>query len=650
MRRSVLAEILFVLPLVSAGPAAAQERDRDDEPPPPASTIPEAGDEDEAERAKPASAIVVTARRLDAARTRIDEGLGATVYSLNNETIENRPGGETGSIAAILGQVPGTGLSGRALTIRGSRAIQVRINDIILPEAILDPADHLSSRLAETTRLITGTLPAQFGFAPGGVISVTTKNGLYQSGGQAELFAGSRGMIEPALEWAGSAAGTSLFGSVSFERSRGRVADVLGNSARDRRRELEGLAFADHVIGPNDRLSLIVGGSRERHAIDATSLPAGVNENEDAYAVGAYQHSAGPLSVHAALSMARATDRADFGTPDREHRSSGGAQLDSTYEIGGGHRLGAGLLLSTATSRATHRPAQRRTSFGIYAQDQWTVAPALTLNAGARADWLRGVRSGARLEPRANLVWQAPNGFSAHAGYSRFAAAASLDEDRGTALPIERDDYFDAGGQQKAGPWTFGIDGYWRSARNFIAERESPGTATPAAFVFARGRLGGVELSATYAKGPVTAWANVAISKSRARTIVAGQALFPSETLAAAAAHWVPLASDRPVTATGGITRRMGKLSLSADMTAGSGTVRTLSSAGPNGSRASAFATFGFAVVYHARLAGHALDLRADLTNLTDARYATSDAANLEGGWTRFGEGRAILIGIEQGF
>src|SRR5207247_3418823 len=113
------------------------------------------------EGAKPASAIVVTARRLDAARTRIDEGLGATVYSLNNETIENRPGGETGSIAAILGQAPGTGLSGRSLTIRGSRAIQVRINDIILPEALSDPADHLSSRLAETTRLITGTLPAQ---------------------------------------------------------------------------------------------------------------------------------------------------------------------------------------------------------------------------------------------------------------------------------------------------------------------------------------------------------------------------------------------------------------------------------------------------------------------------------------------------------
>jgi outer membrane receptor protein involved in Fe transport len=397
-------------------------------------------------------------------------------------------------------------------------------------------------------------------------------------------------------------------------------------------------------------VSLIFGGSRERHKIGATGLPAGVNENADAYAVGAFQHSSGPLSVHAALSVAGATDRADFTTPDREHRSSGGAQLDSAYEIGGDHRLGAGLLLSTARWGATNRRAQRRTSLGLYAQDEWTFAPAFTLNAGARVDWLRGLRSGAELEPRASLVWQEPSGFSAHAGFARFSAAAPLNEERGTKLPLERDDVFDAGAQQKAGPWTVGIDGYRRSARNFIAEREIPGAATPAAFAFARARLSGLELSATYAKGLVAAWANVAISKSRARTIVAGQALFPSETLAASEVHWVPLASDRPVTASGGVTWRMGKISLSADMTAGSGTVRTLNSADPNGSRASAFATFGFAVVDHARLAGHALDLRADLTNITDIRYATSDAANLEGGWTRFGDGRAILIGIEQGF
>src|SRR4051812_15911489 len=62
-------------------------------------------DEDEGPRGvDPGSPIVVTARRLDAARTGVDASLGATVYALSNEAIENRPGGETGSVAAILRQ------------------------------------------------------------------------------------------------------------------------------------------------------------------------------------------------------------------------------------------------------------------------------------------------------------------------------------------------------------------------------------------------------------------------------------------------------------------------------------------------------------------------------------------------------------------
>jgi hypothetical protein len=123
-------------------------------------------DGDEEDEGRPETPVTVTARRLDAARTEIDAALGATVYELDNETIEDRPGGETGSVAATLLQAPGGSLAAGGLTLRGSRALEVRINDVILPIALSDPADHLSSRLAQTTRLITGTLPAQFGFAP----------------------------------------------------------------------------------------------------------------------------------------------------------------------------------------------------------------------------------------------------------------------------------------------------------------------------------------------------------------------------------------------------------------------------------------------------------------------------------------------------
>src|SRR5438309_11944311 len=121
--------------LQAASPPVAAEKDRSPEPPRAAKPRTE-DDDDEGERVDPNSPVVITARRLDAARTRIDAGLGATVYSLTNDAVEKRPGGETGSIAAILAQTPAASPTGNGLAIRGARATQVRINDVIVPEAI----------------------------------------------------------------------------------------------------------------------------------------------------------------------------------------------------------------------------------------------------------------------------------------------------------------------------------------------------------------------------------------------------------------------------------------------------------------------------------------------------------------------------------
>jgi len=613
-------------------------------------------DKDEEEGGvQPDSPIVVTARRLDTARTQIDAGLGATVYSLTNETIENRPGGETGSISQVLNQAPGASLSGNVLNIRGSRANQVRVNNVIVPEAIADPADHLSSRLAETTRLITGTLPAQFGFAPAGVISVTTKNGLYQHGGQAELFAGSDGMLEPALEWAGSANGTSLFASGSLERDRSTVADAEGAAARDRRNEIEGLAFADHVVGQNDRLSLLVGGSRERHRIGLTTIGAGTERSSDAYAVGTYQHSQGGLTVQSSLFVGFGSDQSRFTAPTDERRSSIGTQIDATDVVSLSHTLRLGLLASRSTVReldlAGERSTWGRTSAAVYAQDEWKIAPSFTFNPGVRVEWLRGVSSGATFEPRASLVWEPESGLTGHVGYARYASAVPQGEQPvATKLPDERDDYLDMGIQKHAGPFTLGLDGYWRSVRNYIAEHETIGSAVPGAFEFSSARIKGLELVATYSHGSTTAWANLAFASAKARSIVGAETLFSPDILVAASQRSVPLASERPVTASGGFTRRLGKLNLSGDLLVSSGAVRSLDAALPNGSRYSPYALIGLAAVYHARIAGRSADIRLDLTNLTNARYFTSNAANLEGGWTRRGRGRAITIGIEQGF
>jgi hypothetical protein len=632
--------------------------DADDDKPRAGTTSPPTShdvDDDEEGSVQPNTTIVVTARRLDAARTRIDAGLGATVYSLTNDTIENRPGGETGSVADILAQAPGVTLSGRTLNVRGAPANQVRINNVIVPEAISDPADQLSSRLAETTRLITGTLPAQFGFAPAGVISITTKNGLYQRGGQAELFAGSDGMLEPALEWAGSVANTSLFASGSLERDRSHVGDLLANRADDRRLAVEGLGFADHVIDDKNRVSFLFGGSHERHRLGATSVGAGTEINGDAYGVATYQHTDGGFTVQASAFAGVASDETRFTDRTRERRTSWGTQIDGTDALGASHIVRFGLLAARSIVRELDlrgaSSSATRTSLAIYGQDEWKLLPTLTFNPGARIEWLGGLRSSAKIEPRASLVWASSTNLTAHVGYARYASAPPLGEQpTGTRLPDERDEYFDAGVQQKMGAFTVGLDGYWRSAHNYIAEHQTIGSAITTAFGFKRARMKGLELSGTYAHRGTTAWANVSLSMAKATEIIGGEALFAPVIIEAASRRYVPLASDRPLTASGGFTQRLGKLSLGGDVLVSSGAARTLNSTQPNGGRHSSYAVFGLAAVYHAKITNRAADIRLDLTNLTNVHYTTSDATNLEGGWTHWGRGRAITVGIEQGF
>lgn len=64
-------------------------------------------DDDDDGPGRPQTEITVAARRLDAASENINPALGASVYTLGNETIEGRPGGETGTIGKILLQEPG---------------------------------------------------------------------------------------------------------------------------------------------------------------------------------------------------------------------------------------------------------------------------------------------------------------------------------------------------------------------------------------------------------------------------------------------------------------------------------------------------------------------------------------------------------------
>ena len=102
------AEVGSAPPVAAPAPTPPPRKDADDDDVQPATrpagTLPpkarDADDDDDDVRPSGASAeIVVTARRLDTARASVEPSLGAATDSISNDTFENRPLGETTSIA-----------------------------------------------------------------------------------------------------------------------------------------------------------------------------------------------------------------------------------------------------------------------------------------------------------------------------------------------------------------------------------------------------------------------------------------------------------------------------------------------------------------------------------------------------------------------
>ncbi|MGD0615412.1 MAG: hypothetical protein ABSA69_08245, partial [Verrucomicrobiota bacterium] len=106
--------------------------------------------------------------KLDQARNQIVPDLGATVYTVSKDQIAAQPQGENAPFNQVLLRAPGMAQDSAAngdLHLRGEHAnLQYRINDVLLPEGISGFGQELDTRFVDSLRLITGSLPAEYGF------------------------------------------------------------------------------------------------------------------------------------------------------------------------------------------------------------------------------------------------------------------------------------------------------------------------------------------------------------------------------------------------------------------------------------------------------------------------------------------------------
>ena len=422
------------------------------------------------------SEVVVTARRLDAARQTVEPALGASTYSLPAQLVDNLPGGENIQLNQVILQAPGaTQDSFGQLHIRGDHNnIQYRLNNVILPEGLSVFGQTLSPRLASNIDLITGALPAQYGLRTAGVINITTKSG-FQTGGDVSVYGGSHGMYEPSAEYGGTWGPNSAFVSGSFTHTGLGVESPDGGSTplHDVSNQLQAFGYFDHIIDASSRISLILGTSQETFQIPNApgqhpDLGLSVNGQTDflsddlnerqregsTYAIASYQRSLGKATIQASLFARYSTLTFNpdpvgdilfdgIAQTARKSDTAAGVQLESVYDLTDAHTLRGGLIIEgdravskTSSSVLPVDPltgvagdtpiaiidngARTAWTYSAYVQDEWKLLPTLTLNYGLRFDQLKSYRSEHQFSPRVNLVWTPLVGTTLHAGYARY--------------------------------------------------------------------------------------------------------------------------------------------------------------------------------------------------------------------------------------
>jgi outer membrane receptor for ferrienterochelin and colicins len=425
----------------------------------------------------PLATVVVTARRLNAARSEIETQTGASTYTITSEAIAATPGGENVQLNQVLLQAPDVVQdSFGQLHVRADHNdLQYRLNGVILPEGISVFSQTLSPRLISSLSLITGALPAEYGLRTAGVIDLTTNSGLLQPGGEVSLYGGSHGTVQPAAEYGGSAGNFSYYLTGDYKQNNLGIESPDGSSDPLHDHTTQGHVFGyfEQILDPQNRLSLIAGLSNDHFEIpnqrglqpglgyqvlgQSDFLSDDLNENQHElaeYAILSWQHSQGGLNWQTSLS-ARYTslhfapdwlgDLLYNGIAQDAFKddTAFASQTDGSYKITDAHTLRAGLYIqhdraeSETTSNVLPINAQGMQTSDIpltipdngrqsqviesvYLQDEWKVFAPFTLNYGLRFDHYSAYSSGSQLSPRINFVWQLGTGTTVHGGYSRY--------------------------------------------------------------------------------------------------------------------------------------------------------------------------------------------------------------------------------------
>jgi outer membrane receptor protein involved in Fe transport len=667
---------------------------------------------------------VTVVGQLDQARNQILPDLGASAYTIDKSQIAVLSQGGNAPMSQIILRAPGVVQDNEAsgsLHVRGEHAnLQYRINDVLLPEGISGFGLELSPHFIESMQLVTGSLPAEYGFRTAGVVDITTKSGAFENGGNVEMYGGSYNTINPSFEAAGSSGNLNYYVDGSYNNNDLGIENPTSapTAIHDNTQQYKTFAYFSYILDDTSRVNVMLSGSYGNFEIpntpgepvgtapggnawNSTQGPATFNSSElneqqleqNYYGVVTYQKTAGNLNYQASLFGRNSS--VNF-TPDpagdlyfdgvasdvTKNIYSGGLQADASSEINPDHTLRGGLiaLLENESQDTTTTvfnldaagnpvgnayPINANNSNygvfgGLYLQDEWKITDQVTANYGSRFDFFNSSFDHEnQFSPRANLIYTPTDSTTLHAGYARYftpppvenTSEATVNQFNGTSnassitngitgTRCERADYFDAGISQKiTSHFQVGVDGYYKYAKQELDDGLFGQTLILQPFNYSRGKIYGLEFTASYTDGGFSTYANFAYSVAQGENWSSSQYLFDPADLAYVKNNYIYLDHDQELTGSFGTSylfkesdRTSTLVYLDALYGSGLRTDETTADGStiPNGGTVSPYYSINCGAEQSFKLEKQRmLKARFDIVNVTDNSYQLRDGSGV---------------------
>jgi outer membrane receptor protein involved in Fe transport len=420
--------------------------------------------------------IDIVAKKLDEARQQIQPSLGASAYNFSPATLDALPQSGASPLNNVLLQAPGVAQdSFGQIHLRGEHAnVQYRLNGVELPEGLSVFGQAIESRFANSMTLITGALPAQYGFQTAGVVDIQTKTGTTNPGGEVSMYGGSWNWMQPSFSYGGTSGTWDYFVTADYMHNNRGIENPTSsfNAIHDTTNQFHGLAYLADIIDPDTRVSVILGGFDGSFQIPnnpgqatlgfpvlGTSSFNSANLNETQtedteFGILSLQKHVDDVDVQ--LSAYTRLSRLQF-TPDpigdllfngiaqnaTRTDQAYGLQADASWAATEHHTIRFGMLaqeegvvsktlsdvlpVDSAGNPTTDVPesiadtsAKQGGLYGVYVQDEWRILPTVTINSGLRFDGVDEYTSGTQLSPRLNVVWKPTSTTTLHIGYARY--------------------------------------------------------------------------------------------------------------------------------------------------------------------------------------------------------------------------------------